>query len=208
MSASTQKSLAPPFCSVGSSGGKCPAHLAARAPAAASRPGYRPRRRVGSLGPRAPGSSRGAMPPRGRRGPRRARDSCVKIVCAYKKCRSGTCVKNVSHAARAHRMDVNAALCRPLHPAAEVVRLCGSRHWKVCSARTLVARGQREGLDLEQYCLLFHALVRIGPLGPPSRRCFSSFAASVPAACARPALGGSSTWTPSTISPPRSGFRR
>jgi hypothetical protein len=86
----------------------------------------------------------------------------VKIFCAYRKCRSGRCVKNVSQAARANRTDVNAALCRPLHPAAKVVRFCGPGHRKACSARALVARGQREGLDLEQYCLLFLALVRIG----------------------------------------------
>ena len=86
----------------------------------------------------------------------------MKIFCAYRKCRSGRCVKNVSQAARANRTDVNAALCRPLHPAAKVVRFCGPGHRKACSARALVARGQREGLDLEQYCLLFLALVRIG----------------------------------------------
>ena len=59
------------------------------------------------------------MPLRGSWGPRRARDSCVKIVRAYRKCRSSRCVKSISQAARANMMDVNAALCWPLQPAAD-----------------------------------------------------------------------------------------
>ena len=86
----------------------------------------------------------------------------MKIRCAYKKCRSQRCVKNVGREARAARTDVNADFCWYLHPAAEVVRFCGRVHRKLCSARTPVARGQREALDLQQYSALFYTLVRLG----------------------------------------------
>ena len=86
----------------------------------------------------------------------------MKIRCAYRRCRSQRCVKNVGREARAARTDVNADLCRYLHPAAKVVRFCGQVHRKLCSTRTAEARGQREALDLQQYSALFYTLVRLG----------------------------------------------
>ena len=90
---------------------------------------------------RAQRASRCTRMPRGDRGPWRARGSCVKIRCAYKRCRSQRCVKSVGREARAARTDVNADLCRYLHPAAKVVRVCGRVRRKLCSARTPEARG-------------------------------------------------------------------
>ena len=62
----------------------------------------------------------------GLRGPRRARCSQVKIMCAYKKCRSCKDVKNIGKTGRAARVDVNEVLCRPLSPVAQVVRFCSA----------------------------------------------------------------------------------
>lgn len=87
----------------------------------------------------------------------------MKIWCAYKRCRSRRCVKNIGKEARAARTDVNADLCRYLHPAAQVVRFCGRAHRKLCcSAADAMPRGQREALDLEQYSVLFYTTVRLG----------------------------------------------
>ena len=100
---------------------------------------------------------------RGSRGPRRGRNSVVKIRCAYRKCRCSKDVKNNGQATTATRSEINEAMCRELHGACRAVRFCGPSHKLLCMAGPAASkRGPREGLDIEQYGCLFATLVGMG----------------------------------------------
>ena len=103
------------------------------------------------------------MPPiRARRGPRRVRGSCVKLLCAYRKCRCVKDVKNIGTESRAKRDDVDLALCRPLHSACQTVRFCGPTHRRMATARVHQRRGQREAMEVAQFVALTTACLSMG----------------------------------------------
>ena len=73
------------------------------------------------------------------------------------------CKQNNGTATTAARSAINAAMCRELHGACRVVRVCCPTHKRLCMAGPDSAkRGPREGLDIEQYSCLFATLVGTG----------------------------------------------
>lgn len=99
---------------------------------------------------------------RGRRGPRRARGSNVKLSCAFRRCRCARDVKNAGADSRATKDDVDPDLCRALHRACRTVRFCGPTHRRLATARVHRRRGQREALELAQYVALTGVCLSMG----------------------------------------------
>ncbi|CAE7417205.1 unnamed protein product [Symbiodinium sp. CCMP2592] len=88
------------------------------------------------------------------RGPKRARGSTVKILCAWKGCRRRNIdVKNKSHVLEIEH--VNLTETRKLRSNCGAARFCCAEHLAKCHLPERADRGGREALTAEQCCSLF-----------------------------------------------------
>ena len=144
------------------------------------------------------------MPPRrNKRGPQRARNSRVKVACAFKQCRSGRDCKNIPPHLQVKRAEVDVDKCRPIRTHSAYVKFCCASHMKKCCDGVEAAtRGPREVLDELQVVYLFRVLVERNASWAAVLMLFQVFLAERADAMRRAQVGWLLGFNPNDACPP------
>ena len=104
------------------------------------------------------------MAKRPRPGPKRARGSPVKALCAYKACKSGLDVKNTGKQLCLKMTHVKPEMCRPIRGNSKCAKFCCATHMRRCRSKKPAGkkRGPREPLSENQVVAVFNALLEVG----------------------------------------------
>ena len=99
------------------------------------------------------------MAKRPRPGPKRARGSPVKALCAYKACKSGLDVKNTGKQLCLKMTHVKPEMCRPIRGNSKCAKFCCATHMRRCRSKKPAGK---EPLSENQVVAVFNALLEVG----------------------------------------------